>query len=114
MDTVDFLTDVATDLRHPLAARHLATILLKQWKAGVVPAPNRVREVRKLIARAEPCGRLEADGSCVWLRKHARDEGLRPPEPNERVYCKRREFGKKSETFRDCRGYIKQNPYEDT
>ena len=113
MDTVDFLTDVATDLRHPMMARRLATDLLKQWNAGVIPAPNRLRALRKLIAVSETCKRLEADGSCVWLRRNARDEGLRPPEPNEKVYCKRREVGRKAETFSDCRGYIAPKPDED-
>lgn len=113
MDIDAFLADVATDLRQPAEGRRLASHLLKQWHAGVVPAPNRVRELRKLLARAEVCGRLEADGSCIWLRRNAREEGLRPPAPNEKTYCKRTEIGKKSETFADCRGYIKANPNED-
>lgn len=112
MDTVDFLLDIASDLRHSLPARRMASEMVKQWRVGVVPAPNRVRELRKLIAAADPCGRLEPDGSCVWLRRHAKEEGLRPPEANEKAYCKRREIGKKAETFLDCAGYIKRKPDE--
>lgn len=108
MELEHYLQDVASDLRNDADARRLAARLLKQWHLGIIPAPKDVRYLRKQLQRVDTCGRLESDGSCAWLRRNARAEGLRPPQPGQRVLCKRRAKGKAANTFVECDGYRKE------
>lgn len=108
MELEHFLQDVVVDLRHDADARRLARRLLKQWNEGIIPAPKEVHELRKRLKRIESCGRLQPDGSCAWLRRHAKAEGLRPPRPGQRVLCRRQATGKAANTFVECGGYRKE------
>lgn len=105
MEIIDFIHDVATDIRSGQEAQRLARRILNQWNSGLIPSPKEVKILRKLLERTAICGRIEADGSCVWLRRNAKSERLRPPLPGQRVYCRRRASGKAVETFLECNGY---------
>jgi hypothetical protein len=103
-----FLMDAMSDLRNDVETRRLAERLLGQWRASITPAPSRLRELRRRLQRPVSCARLRQDGSCAWLRKHARAEGLRPPGPGERAFCHRSDSGKLAHSFEECAGFSKQ------
>jgi hypothetical protein len=109
MELEHFLQDVVSDLRNEADARRLAGRLLSQWNAGIVPAPREVNELRRRLKKVETCGRLRPDGSCAWLRRNAKSEGLRPPKPGQKVLCRRRATGKAANTFVECPGYRKES-----
>ena len=109
MDELEhFLKDAVTDLRNPKEARALAQELLGQWRANIVPSIGKMRLLRKMVDIEQVCGRLCEDGSCPWLRKHARMEGLRRPLPGEKAYCHRCAKGPIKHTFRECKGFLKR------
>jgi hypothetical protein len=105
MEWDDYLKDVCNDARYDLEARKLAAKLLKDSAAGLVPSMRLMAELRRLAEADMPCGQLQPDGSCPWLRRNARNEGLRAPGPGERVQCNRRAIGPLAATFKECSGY---------
>jgi len=103
----DYLKDVCNDARVDLEARKLAVKLLKDSAAGLVPSARLMSELRRMAQGDGICGQLQSDGSCPWLRRNARNEGLRAPGPGERVQCHRRAVGPLEATFKECAGYRK-------
>lgn len=104
-DLACFLHETMADLRVSIEARRLAEKLYNQWQAGLVPNRAHIRTLRKLLIVVVGCGRLQRDGSCAWLRKHAREEDLLPPDPGQRLLCHRRASGTVSSTYEACIGY---------
>jgi len=104
-DLEEYLQDVMTDLRQPYDARRLAEALYAQCQANLLPSPRRVKMLRRMLQVPRACGRLQPDGSCPWLRRNARSEGLRAPGPGEKIYCHRRASGPTQASFEGCGGY---------
>jgi hypothetical protein len=107
MDLLDFLRDVAEDVREDTEARKLALELATSWGAGLIPDPRRVEVLRRMIRKPSTCTRLKSDGQCDWLRKNARQVGLLPPLPGQVILCNRRGSGSGKSSFADCPGYRK-------
>lgn len=104
-DLIDWVKDVATDLRYDADARRMAAKLLEKWRAGIIPAPREVAALRKLLPRRSVCARLQRDGACAWLRKNFASQGLRAPRPGEKVVCRRQEKGPVALQFTSCEGF---------
>ena len=100
-----YLRDIASDARHDVEVRAEAMRLWEMWSGGIMPAPKRIRALRKMTEKYWTCGRLNGDGSCAWLRKNALDEGLPPPKPGQRVYCKRVNEGAEPTLYVSCPGF---------
>lgn len=101
----DYLRDIAGDLTYELAVRREAARLLDQWNANIVPAPSQLRRLRSMIPMRATCSRLNSDRSCAWLRKNAKEQGLRPPGPGQKVLCNRTGSGLVADTFEQCPGF---------
>ena len=107
-----FLQETMVDLRVGLEARRLAERLNATWQAGLVPSRGQVKLLRKMLMKPMGCARLQRDGTCTWLRRHAREEGLLAPKPGERLLCHRRPSGPVNATYEGCVGYRKVKPLE--
>ena len=105
MELVEWIRDVATDLRYDLDVRKLASKLAEKWRAGIIPSPKEVAALRKMLPKRATCSRLERDGSCRWLRKNASSQGLRPPKAGERAVCRRQEKGPVATLYESCEGF---------
>ena len=104
----DYLREIAGDLTYELHVRRVAAHLLDQWNANIVPSPAQIARLRKMIPQKAACSRLNSDRSCAWLRKHAKEQGLRPPGPGEKVLCCRVGSGNLAETFEQCPGFRRE------
>lgn len=103
----DFLREVAGDLTYEAGVRREAARILDQWNANIVPSPTQIARLRKMLPQKALCSRLNPDRSCAWLRKHAKEQGLRQPEPGQKVICTRVASGKLADTFQQCPGFRK-------
>jgi hypothetical protein len=106
-----YLEGIVNDMRQTRDARRMAATMLKQWNAGLVPMPQRLAELRKLLDRSNICGRLRDDGTCPWLRKFAHLEGLPLPDPGGKMYCHRKLDGTDVERYDACTGYVRKKDY---
>lgn len=102
-----FLRDVMADMRVSIEARRLAERLNTAWLAGLVPSRTQIKILRTMLTKPPGCARLQRDGACAWLRRNARQEGLLPPLPGERMFCHRRPSGPISASYEACTGYRK-------
>jgi len=107
METKDWLKGIASDMRVETQARTLATKLLRTLNSNIVPSLGELRRLRKMLEKVEPCARIREDGSCAWLRKHARLEGVSPAGPGQRMLCHRRGKENRASSFESCHGYKK-------
>lgn len=105
MELGDYLRDIVDDMRQSSDAKRLAMYLLEQHHAGLIVSPRRIKQLRRMLEQPHLCARLRADGTCPWLRTHTRAEGLRAPNPGEKIYCHRRASGSTRESFEGCTGY---------
>lgn len=104
-----YFLDISMDARYKKETRGLAARLLETLRANTIPSRRSVNLLRKLVEESAVCMRLNADGSCVWLRKNAELEGLTPPRPGEKAFCKRSNTGTQAMMFESCAGYRKRN-----
>lgn len=103
----DYLVDILKDARQGRDVHRLANHLLRQWRAGVVPSPRVMHELRKMLDRPNVCARLQPDGTCRWLRKFGYLEGIPRPGPGEKVRCHRKLDGTDVERYDSCAGFRK-------
>lgn len=103
-----YFLDISMDARYKKDTRELAAKLLETIRSNIVPSQRSVRLLRRLVEESAVCMRLNADGSCAWLRKNAELEGLTPPKPGEKAYCKRSNKGTQAILFESCSGYRKR------
>lgn len=101
----DVLEQLIRDARVDQELRAEATRLLEQISAGVIPSRKAVHEVLRGARSGWHCGKLESDGSCVWLRHNAQEQGLPPPQVGQRVYCYRQREGPEQQLFTSCPGF---------
>jgi len=99
------LSQLVPDSRIDIRIRREAAHLLQQLRAGIIPSPKRMRDLRARLEQPVYCRRMATDGSCAWLRRNARSQGVRPPEPGYKVYCQRKPSGVEGQRYTDCPGY---------
>jgi len=76
------------------------------WNQGVIPSPKLLKEIQDLTPPRRICKRLEDDGSCVWLRRWGKQNGLDVPPPGERAMCPFvRTSRTQTVTYENCSGY---------
>lgn len=109
MDYEEYLLGIVEDLRETPATRLFAKRLLHQWQEGFIPSRKEMKRLRTLKGDSVMlCARLQPDGSCIWLRKNAREQGLLEPGSGEKVICKRTGVGVAEVLWKNCPGFKRQ------
>ena len=88
-DFGQYLADLAD--RDDLHPDHLALVQAtqEQWSNGVVPGSKTLQLLGRMTRPSSPtpCGRLQLDGSCGWVRKYGKGYDLPVPPQGEKAMC---------------------------
>lgn len=100
-DLTTYLTTIVRNDTFPLTTRAFAEQVLMQWNRNVIPDPNVLKKLSKLIQPPPPCSKSDAQGNCAWLRKYGDRYNLQVSPLGEKATCCFRSSNSK------CPGYKK-------